>query len=142
MARSTETCADGSVVTHTQSLVWGSSFLVPYRLGFQRTNDPYGNLHLRPGNQVAQVPPLAIPRSKSSLTGRHRIEQPGGILIEIPTFILEDYQGVFMMFQQEVEEGGLSVERVGQHQIECTWITDQHKRTAVATSSSPGRCAS
>src|ERR1035438_7183286 len=54
-----------------------------------------------------------------------RIEQPGGILIEIPTFILEDYQHVFAVRQQEVEEGGLSVERVGQRQIECAWITHQ-----------------
>ena len=82
--------------------------LASYRIGFQRTNDPYGNLHLRPGNQVAQVPPLAIPRSKGSLNGRHRIEQPGGILREIPTFILEDYQRVFAVRQQEVEEGALA----------------------------------
>src|ERR1019366_8989424 len=100
--------------------------LAAYRIGCRRTNDPYGNLHLRPGNQVGQVPPLAISRAKGSLNWWHGLEQPGGILIEIPTFILEDYQRVFAVRQQEVEEGGLGVERVGQHQIEGTWITDQH----------------
>ena len=33
---------------------------------------------------------------------------------------------MFAVRQQEVEEGGLSVERVGQHQIERAWITLQH----------------
>src|ERR1035437_1773133 len=120
-ARSTGTRPDGSVVTHTQSLVWNSSFLsllielTPYRIGLQRTNDPYGILHLRPGDQVAKIPPPAITRSKGSLNWRHGIEQPGGILIEVPAFILEDHQRVFTVCQQEVEEGGAGIERVSQH---------------------------
>ena len=73
------------------------------------------------------------------------VEQPGGILIEIPTFILEDYQPVFAVLQQEVEEGGFGVERVGQHQIEGAWITDQHALQQTRGGGDfifPGRCAS
>lgn len=33
---------------------------------------------------------------------------------------------MFAVRQQEVEEGGLGAKRVGQHQIEGPWITDQH----------------
>jgi hypothetical protein len=54
------------------------------------------------------------------------VEQPGGILKEVAAFILEDHQRLFPLIQQNVEEGGLSIERISQHSIEGTWISSEH----------------
>src|ERR1700678_2432052 len=75
--------------------------LTPYRIGLQRTNHPYGNLHLRPRNQTVKIPPPTIARSKGSRNWRHGFEQRCGILKEVPAFILEEHQRVLAAIRSE-----------------------------------------
>jgi len=102
--------------------------LPAYRVGFQRTNDAHGSMHLWPREQVRKIPPAALARSVATRLRRYVAEQSRHILIQIASFILENDQRVFAMSQEKIEKRRLGVECVGQHQSKGARIGRDHAR--------------
>src|ERR1041384_1448348 len=96
------------------------------RVGFQRTQDAHGSVHLRPGEQVWEIPPPALAGSITAGRRRYGVEQPGSVLIKIAPVIFENHQSVLTASEQEIEEWSGAIERVGQHQVEGARIGRDH----------------
>jgi hypothetical protein len=86
-------CATDKVVAQTQSLVRGMGCLVELRLlgpGFRRTDHAHGGVQFRPGEQFGKVPQQTVSRMVLALLRLRLSPEPGGILVQIAPFVLQD----------------------------------------------------
>src|SRR5437773_3320965 len=115
----------GRLVAHIHSLVSRVSSFVAWRrtmIGFLRAHHTDGGCYLPPRCQILHIPPEAFPPSIPSLARLVDFAQAHDIFVEVSPFILQDYQNIFMMRPQEVNEGCLAVKRIRQNHLERTRV--------------------
>ena len=96
--------------------------MAAHEVSFQGPHYAQRGFHLRPGNQIRKVPPLAVSTATLGALRWDVCEQAGCILIQITALVFENHQNVFAVRQQKIKEGSSTVERVRQDHIKGAGI--------------------